>query len=126
MESTGQLDEAGSKKLKRIQNAAYWRGQRARGVFLTNPDDPAQAAEAKSKHGPKHARLVSVAAELNRKVAAKKAAKKSMSEEVDPIDLILAEGIELYGEEGMTKILADFAETGEISEELAGLIDGVE
>jgi hypothetical protein len=49
-------------------------------------------------------------------------AKKSMSEEVDPIDLILAEGIELYGEEGMTEILADFAETGEISEELAGLL----
>jgi hypothetical protein len=56
----------------------------------------------------------------------KKDAEDQLKEDVDPIDLILAEGIELYGEEGMTKILADFAETGEISEELAGLIDGVE
>ena len=53
----------------------------------------------------------------------KKDAEDQLKEEVDPIDLILAEGIELYGEEGMTEILADFAETGEISEELAGLIE---
>lgn len=40
----------------------------------------------------------------------------------DIIDQILAEGLELYGEEGLEEILADFEETGELSEELLDLI----
>lgn len=44
------------------------------------------------------------------------------SEEIDAIDEILIEGIETYGEEGMAQILAHFAETGEVSQELADLI----
>lgn len=43
-------------------------------------------------------------------------------EDFDLIDEILAEGLELYGEEELAEILADFEETGEISEELADLI----
>lgn len=46
-------------------------------------------------------------------------------EDFDVIDEILAEGIELYGEEGLAEILADFEETGEISDELADLL-GIE
>lgn len=47
-------------------------------------------------------------------------------EEWDILDEILAEGLELYGEDGLEEILADFAETGEMSEELADLIDAAE
>lgn len=43
-------------------------------------------------------------------------------EDFDIIDEILAEGLELYGEEDLAEILADFEETGEISEELADLL----
>lgn len=43
-------------------------------------------------------------------------------EEWDEIDEILAEGIELYGEEGFTTILTHFAETGEMSKELSDLL----
>lgn len=46
----------------------------------------------------------------------------TVAEEWDIIDSILAEGIELYGEDGLAEILADFAETGEISDELAELL----
>jgi hypothetical protein len=46
----------------------------------------------------------------------------TMSEDWDILDEILAEGIELYGEDGLAEILADFAETGEISDELALLL----
>jgi hypothetical protein len=46
----------------------------------------------------------------------------AMSEEWDILDEILAEGLELYGEEGLAEILAHFAETGEMSEELADLL----
>ena len=46
----------------------------------------------------------------------------SMYEDWDLIDEILAEGLELYGEDGLAEILADYAETGEISEELALLL----
>lgn len=46
----------------------------------------------------------------------------SEDEEWDILDEILAEGLELYGEEGLEEILADFAETGEMSEELADLL----
>jgi len=42
-----------------------------------------------------------------------------VSEDWDILDEILAEGMELYGEDGLAEILADFAETGEISDELA-------
>ncbi len=45
-------------------------------------------------------------------------------DEWDEIDEILAEGIEMYGEEGLAEILAAFAETGEISEELAEILAG--
>jgi hypothetical protein len=45
-----------------------------------------------------------------------------VSEDWDILDEILAEGIELYGEDGLAEILADFAETGEISDELALLL----
>jgi hypothetical protein len=45
-----------------------------------------------------------------------------IAEDWDILDEILAEGIELYGEEGLAEILADFAETGEISDELALLL----
>jgi hypothetical protein len=45
------------------------------------------------------------------------------SVEWDELDEILAEGIELYGEDTFAEILADFADTGEISEELADLLD---
>lgn len=41
----------------------------------------------------------------------------------DAIDQVIAEGIEIYGEKGMVAILEDFADTGEISEELSGLLD---
>lgn len=44
-------------------------------------------------------------------------------EDFDVIDEILAEGLEMYGEEGMTVILSHFAETGEIPQELADLLD---
>ena len=50
----------------------------------------------------------------------------SEDEEWDVLDEILAEGLELYGEDGLEEILADFAETGEMSEELADLIDAAE
>lgn len=43
-------------------------------------------------------------------------------EDFDIIDEILAEGIEAYGEDGLVEILADFEETGEISDELADLL----
>lgn len=43
-------------------------------------------------------------------------------EQWDEIDDILAEGIELYGEEGFTTILTHFAETGEMSKELSDLL----
>jgi len=45
-----------------------------------------------------------------------------VSEDWDILDEILAEGMELYGEDGLAEILADFAETGEISDELALLL----
>jgi len=45
-----------------------------------------------------------------------------VSEDWDILDEILAEGIELYGEDGLAEILSDFAETGEISDELALLL----
>ena len=44
-------------------------------------------------------------------------------DDFDVIDEILAEGLEMYGEEGMTVILSHFAETGEIPQELADLLD---
>lgn len=46
----------------------------------------------------------------------------TVSEDWDILDEILLEGLELYGEEGLAEILADFAETGEISDELALLL----
>lgn len=46
----------------------------------------------------------------------------SLGEEWDVLDEILAEGLELYGEDGLAEILADFAETGEMSQELADLL----
>ena len=46
----------------------------------------------------------------------------AMSEDWDILDEILAEGLELYGEDGLAEILADFAETGEMSQELADLL----
>jgi len=45
-----------------------------------------------------------------------------IAEDWDILDEILAEGIELYGEDGLAEILADFAKTGEISDELALLL----
>jgi len=45
-----------------------------------------------------------------------------IAEDWDILDEILAEGIELYGEDGLAEILADFADTGEISDELALLL----
>lgn len=45
------------------------------------------------------------------------------SVEWDELDEILAEGIELYGEDTFAEILADFVDTGELSEELADLLD---
>lgn len=47
----------------------------------------------------------------------------AMSENFDKIDWILAEGIEIYGEENMTKILSHFERTGKISKELYDLIN---
>lgn len=44
------------------------------------------------------------------------------NEQWDILDEILAEGLELYGEDGLAEILADFAETGEMSQELADLL----
>lgn len=44
-------------------------------------------------------------------------------EQWDEIDEILAEGIEMYGEDGLVEILADFAETGELSEELIDVLE---
>jgi hypothetical protein len=49
-------------------------------------------------------------------------ASMTVSEDWDILDEILLEGLELYGEEGLAEILADFAETGEISDELALLL----
>ena len=49
----------------------------------------------------------------------------TVSEDFDLIDEIISEGIEIYGEDGFTEILADFADTGEMSEELAELIDSI-
>ena len=43
-------------------------------------------------------------------------------EEWDVVDDILAEGLELYGEDGLAEILTDYAETGKISEKLALLL----
>ena len=43
-------------------------------------------------------------------------------EDWDILDEILAEGLELYGEDGLEEILAHFAETGEMSQELADLL----
>ena len=55
---------------------------------------------------------------------AKKAAKPMAEEdEWDEIDEILAEGIDMYGEDGLVEILADFAETGELSEELVDILE---
>jgi hypothetical protein len=45
-----------------------------------------------------------------------------LGEDFDILDEILAEGLELYGEDGLAEILADFAETGEMSHELADLL----
>ena len=45
-----------------------------------------------------------------------------LGEDFDILDEILAEGLELYGEDGLAEILADFAETGEMSQELADLL----
>ena len=42
---------------------------------------------------------------------------------LDVIDEIIAEGIEVYGEENFIEILEHFNETGEISEELLDLLD---
>lgn len=47
-----------------------------------------------------------------------------LGEDFDILDEILAEGLELYGEDGLAEILADFAETGEMSQELADLLEG--
>ena len=44
------------------------------------------------------------------------------SEEIDEIDEILIEGLETYGEEAIVEMLTHFAETGELSQELADLI----
>lgn len=61
---------------------------------------------------------------LSRKQNAKKAAKPMAEEgEWDEIDEILAEGIDMYGEDGLVEILADFAETGELSEELVDVLE---
>lgn len=46
----------------------------------------------------------------------------TVSEEFDFVDAILAEGLELYGEENLAIILEHFEQTGELSEELADLI----
>jgi hypothetical protein len=59
------------------------------------------------------------------KATAKKSDAKKIAEEWDEIDEILAEGVEMYGEDGLAEILVDFAETGEISEELAEIIEAV-
>lgn len=56
-------------------------------------------------------------------VGASGVAAMSEDEEWDILDEILAEGLELYGEDGLAEILADFAETGEMSQELADLLD---
>jgi hypothetical protein len=47
----------------------------------------------------------------------------SEEEDFDVIDEIIAEGIELYGEENFIAILEHFNETGEIPEELVDLLD---
>lgn len=47
----------------------------------------------------------------------------SEEEDFDVIDEIIAEGIELYGEEDFIAILEHFNETGEIPEELVDLLD---
>lgn len=51
---------------------------------------------------------------------------KPVKEDFDIIDEILAEGLDLYGEEELAEILADFEETGELSEELLDLISEAE
>ena len=54
----------------------------------------------------------------------KSSAGKPIAEEEgwDILDEILAEGLELYGEEGLEEILTSFAVSGEISQELAELL----
>lgn len=44
------------------------------------------------------------------------------NEQWDILDEILAEGLELYGEEGLEEILTSFAVSGEMSQELADLL----
>lgn len=64
----------------------------------------------------------SAASAKNNPVSSSSGSAIAEEEDFDMIDEILAEGIELYGEEGLAEILADFEETGEISEELADLL----
>jgi len=59
---------------------------------------------------------------LNSQSSGKAPSTVKEDEDFDFIDEILAEGLELYGEEDLAEILADFEETGEISEELAVLL----
>lgn len=49
---------------------------------------------------------------------------EALEEGFDELDEILADGIELFGSDGLQEILADFAETGEVSEELDYLLSG--
>ena len=49
---------------------------------------------------------------------------EEIAEDVDVLDEILADGVELFGADGLQEILADFAETGEVSEELYYLLSG--
>ena len=63
--------------------------------------------------------------ELAKWLNSQSGATPTVSEDFDLIDEIISEGIEIYGEDGFTEILADFADTGEMSQELAELIDNI-
>lgn len=88
-------------------------GGMARPTASTRPGTP-------SSSGPSGEKLTQF---LNSQMMKSPAAKPvKEDEDFDLIDEILAEGLELYGEEELAEILADFEETGELSEELLDLI----
>lgn len=97
----------------------------SQGLIKEGPDWDSHAVRGSLK--PKATQRARANSSADVAVAAKSTAasvkpEAAISEEFDFVDAILAEGLELYGEENLAIILEHFEQTGELSEELADLI----
>lgn len=97
----------------------------SQGLIKEGPDWDSHAVRGSLK--PKAAQRARANSSADVAMAAKSTAasvkpEAAISEEFDFVDAVLAEGLELYGEENLAIILEHFEQTGELSEELADLI----